>query len=273
MKITVAKNHSYFTGFRPRIAFRSFKALPQYLRSIRLYKKLNTHKEFDPKWSEVFPILTERGDGAGTAGGHYFHQDLWAAQKIFERRPTAHIDIGSRLDGFVAHLLVFMPVTTVDIRPLHSEIAGLTFLRDDATKLQRLGDGTVQSLSSLHVAEHFGLGRYSDPIDPEACFSFMSALERVLAPEGILYFSVPVGRERVEFNAHRIFSPATILRQFASLELLSFSFVGDDDKLYTNCDAAMTNSCEYACGLFEFTKPAKITNRSESAANGVGVAP
>ncbi len=58
------------------------------------------------------------------AGGHYFHQDLWAAKKIFKRRPMTHVDIGSRVDGFVAHLLVFMPVTAVDIRYLDSNIEG-----------------------------------------------------------------------------------------------------------------------------------------------------
>ena len=85
-----------------------------------------------------------------------------------------------------------MPVTVVDIRPLKSSVDGLTFVQDDATELARFPTGSVHSLSSLHAAEHFGLGRYSDPIDPDACFKFMKALERVLAPNGRLYFSVPV---------------------------------------------------------------------------------
>jgi Caenorhabditis protein of unknown function, DUF268 len=203
----------------------------------------------------IFPILSDKRDSAGLAGGHYFHQDLWAAKKIFQRRPVKHIDIGSRVDGFVAHVLVFMPVTAVDIRNLESNIDGLTFLQDDATELERIPSDSIDSLSTLHVAEHFGLGRYSDPIDPNACFKFMSSLQRVLAPGGRLYFSVPIGRERLEFNAHRVFAPKTILSTFSDLQLLSFSFVGDDGNLYKDIDPLGIPESNLACGLFEFTKP------------------
>jgi hypothetical protein len=218
------------------------------------YQRLNSRPSFRLKLAEAFPILTDRHDSAGLADGHYFHQDLWAARKIFRARPASHIDIGSRVDGFVAHLLTFMPVTIVDIRPLVSKIDGLTVLQDDATALSMLEADSVPSLSSLHAAEHFGLGRYSDPIDPEACFKFMDSLQKVLAPAGKLYFSVPVGRERVEFNAHRVFSPATILARFSQLRLESFSFVGDDGALYANVDPLALPDSEMACGLFEFTK-------------------
>lgn len=220
------------------------------------YQRLNSTPAYRLRIKDAFPILTDRDASAGLAVGHYFHQDLWAARKIFQNRPKEHIDIGSRIDGFVAHLLTFMPVQIVDIRPMISNIEGLTFIRDDATALTQLQTSSVQSLSSLHVAEHFGLGRYSDPIDPDACFKFMEALQRVLAPGGKLYFSVPIGRERVEFNAHRVFSPNTIVKQFPLLQLESFSFVGDDGSLYQNTEPLALPDSEMACGLFEFTKAA-----------------
>jgi hypothetical protein len=220
------------------------------------YQRLNSTPAFRLRFTDAFPILTDRYASAGHAEGHYFHQDLWAAKKIFQERPDAHIDIGSRVDGFVAHVLAFMPVTVLDIRPLVSRVDGLTYLQDDATSLSMLQDNSVSSLSSLHAAEHFGLGRYSDPIDPYACFKFMDSLQRVLAPRGKLYFSVPVGRERVEFNAHRVFSPRTILKQFRLLRLESFSFVGDDGALYPNTEPLALPDSEMACGLFEFTKTA-----------------
>lgn len=245
---------SYFTGFEPRTFLRSIQGTPFFIRSARQYRKLNRVARFNITFRDLFPILTDRLSSAGIAGGHYFHQDLWAARKIFQKRPAKHIDIGSRIDGFIAHLLTFMPVTVVDIRALTSEIPGLIFFQDDATELSKMESESAESLSSLHVAEHFGLGRYSDPIEPTACFRFMSALERVLRPGGILYFSVPVGRERVEFNAHRVFAPKTILESFPRLELLSFSYVGDDGKLYENRSALALPPSELACGLFEFTK-------------------
>src|ERR1035437_9128085 len=63
------------------------------------------------------------------------------------------------------------------------------------------------SVSCLHVAEHIGLGRYGDPIDPLGTNKALLELQRVLAPGGVLLFSMPVGRERVEFNAQRIWDP------------------------------------------------------------------
>ena len=245
---------AYVTGFQPAVLVRSLRALPTYIRDLRAYNNLNPSTSFRFSARDAFPILTDMTAGAGTTGGHYFHQDLWAARKIFAARPSSHFDIGSRVDGFIAHLLVFMPVTVIDIRPLASDIAGLTFFQDDASELKNIADNSIASLSSLHAAEHFGLGRYTDPINPQACFQFMESLQRVLAPGGRLYFSVPVGRERVEFNAHRVFDPQTILRTFSALDLVSFSFVGDDGLLYEHTDPLQLPPSELACGLFEFTK-------------------
>ena len=165
------------------------------------------------------------------------------------------IDIGSRIDGFVAHLLVFMPVDYVDIRPLPHAVENLTFLQADAVSLSLFEDNSLTSVSSLNVAEHFGLGRYSDPIDPAGCFTFMSALSRVLAPGGRLYFSVPIGEERVEFNAHRIFAVKTVLAHFSKLKLVSFSFIDEGERLHENVDPRdFPGDSKYCCGLYEFTK-------------------
>jgi hypothetical protein len=248
------EKQSYVTGFHPSTLIKSLIAVPGFVSNWLKYQRLNTIPAFRIRLGDAFPILTDRYASAGLAEGHYFHQDLWAARKIFQARPPTHMDIGSRIDGFIAHLLAFMPVTVLDIRPLVSRVDGLTYLQDDATSLSMLKANSVSSLSSLHAAEHFGLGRYADPVDPYACFKFMDSLQRVLTPEGKLYFSVPVGRERVEFNAHRVFSPNTILNTFSQLRLESFSYVGDDGSLYLNTDPLALPESEMACGLFEFTK-------------------
>jgi len=204
-------------------------------------------------WS-MYPFLRDRFDTAGVATGHYFHQDLWASRKIFERRPARHIDVGSSVSGFVSHVLTFMPVEVIDVRPLPSSTSGLMFVQEDAAELGRFADGSITSLSSLHAVEHFGLGRYGDPVDASACFRAMKSLARVLQVGGRLYFSVPIGMERVEFNAHRIFSPRTILEEFKDLTLLSFSAVDDSGQFDPDCDPAAYDKATYACGLFEFTK-------------------
>jgi SAM-dependent methyltransferase len=209
---------------------------------------------FALKFSDLLPIVCDKSETAGEARGHYFHQDLWASKKIFQRKPSGHIDIGSRIDGFIAHLLTFMPVTVIDIRGLSSEIEGLEFIKEDATELASFEDGSIDSLSCLHAAEHFGLGRYADPIDPAGCFKLMKSLQRVLRPHGRLYFSVPIGRERVDFNAHRVFAVTTVLDSFADLSLTSFSFVDDEGRLHEDFNWSQTPVTEYGCGLFEFTK-------------------
>jgi SAM-dependent methyltransferase len=258
----------YVPLFHPARLAATARGVPVFIQDLKRYSSMNTDPRFRVAWRDLYPILKDREAGAGTVRGDYFFQDLWAARKIYARRPPRHLDIGSRIDGFVAHVLVFMPVTLVDVRPVESNVEGLTFVQDDATSLARFDDNSVDSLSTLHVAEHFGLGRYGDPVDPTACFRFMQALQRVLSPGGRLYFSVPVGVERVEFNAHRVFSIETVLKAFSNLEPISFSLVSDDGVLHEDIDprgskaravavssGIMGNGYDYSCGLFEFTKP------------------
>lgn len=227
------------------------KRLPKYYQDIRKYREESTESAITI--TNYTPILTNIDQGAGTASGHYFHQDLWAAKRIREENPNEHYDIGSRIDGFVSHLLVFRDVTVVDIRPLDSEVEGLEFIQDDATKLDQFEDNSVESISSLHAAEHFGLGRYGDPIDPEGHTKFMNSLQRVLSKNGKLYFSVPVGQERVEFNAHRVLSPYTVLDKFDELELERLDGVIDGEFVKSPSPKELEKQ-EFACGLFEFTK-------------------
>jgi SAM-dependent methyltransferase len=231
---------------------------PRFLRDMRRYSELAKGSSFTIRLSSLYPILSDAGPeaAAGKSTGHYFQQDLWAARKVFATRPDRHLDIGSRIDGFIAHLLTFMPVTVVDIRPLESEVTGLTFIESDATRMTNIGSGSCPSVSSLHAVEHFGLGRYGDPIDPGAWRDAVNELARVLAPGGRLYFSVPIGREQVWYNAHRVFAPSTILGAFSALKLVSFSAIGDDGCLHEDCEPSTYADSRFACGLFEFTKDA-----------------
>ena len=243
-----------FMGLNLRRLVLNIVGIPGYFRDMILYSRQGPSSTFRIRLRDCYPILDERGQAAGILDGVYFHQDLWAARKIFQHKPEKHIDIGSRMDGFIAHLLTFMSVTVIDIRPVESKISGLTMVQDDATQLKGFADHSVDSISSLHVAEHFGLGRYSDPVDPNAYLKFIKSLQRVLRPGGRLYFSVPIGRERVEFNAHRVFATSTIINSFEELSLVSFSFVDDLGRLHEYLDPECCQNAEYGCGLFEFTR-------------------
>ncbi len=240
-------------GVDPAQMWTGIADVPRFLRGYAAYSQ-NKDANFPIRLHNLYPILGEATAASGTASGHYFHQDLWAAREIFKRNPARHVDIGSRVDGFIAHLLSFREVEYVDIRPLRSTIPGLRFIRDDATTLEQFATGSLESISSLHAAEHFGLGRYGDPIDPGAWLEFCHSLARVLRPDGNLYFSVPCGREALYFNAHRVFDPHTILEAFDSLRLMQFAAVGDDNNFHEdmNLEDLATQRC--GCGLFRFRK-------------------
>lgn len=232
---------------------RAVRGLPAFIRDFFVYRRQEAGP-FPLRVRNVNPILNDREAEAGVASGQYFHQDLWAARKIYTARPALHVDVGSRIDGFIAHLLVFMPVTVVDVRPLTSDVQGLTFLQEDATSLSSFDSDSVESLSCLHAVEHFGLGRYADPVDPMAPFHAMQALERVLVPGGHLYFSVPLGAERLEFNAHRVFATESVLSAFSGLDLASFSVVDGSGRFLGRVAPDELSAGFSGCGLFEFTK-------------------
>jgi hypothetical protein len=216
-------------------------------------------------------LCDDRGAGA-THDAHYTPMDLWAAEKVvFDCRETdtghmcPHVDVGSRVDGLCAHVLAAaIDVTHVDIRepafswPKRGWHGGLSFRRDDMRTLATFADASVRSLSCLHAAEHAGLGRYGDEIDPAGMNKAMASLARVLAPGGRLYFAVPIGRQRVVFNAHRIASPRWVISTFAAhgLTLESFAAVDDAGAWHPEARPEDYEGASYGCGCWVFTKGA-----------------
>lgn len=241
------------SGWSP-LDLRRLAYLKRFLSDLQAYRKADGQDSFRLSLSHLYPILSDYADAAGTAKGHYFFQDLWVAQQIYAAKPGIHLDVGSRIDGFVAHLLTFMPVTVVDIRPLQSEIPGLTFHQADGTSLNMTYPSGVPSVSSLHAVEHFGLGRYGDPVDPSGWKKGARTLLSLLAKEGTLYFSVPIGRERLEFNAQRVFAPKTILTEFQELKLERFAAVDDSGNFHVDTSPSEFSNSNYACGIFVFRK-------------------
>jgi hypothetical protein len=85
----------------------------------------------------------------------------------------------------------------------------------------------------------------------------MDELRRVLAPGGSLLFVVPVGRPRVAFNAHRIYSAAQIRRCFSELKLRQFALIPDgrhNRGLMIDPPDDFVNQQNYGCGCFWFKR-------------------
>ena len=219
------------------------------------YQNLNKRPNFAIQEKYMWPIATDKYAMAGTMDD-YFLQDLWAAKLIYKSGVKRQFDIGSRIDGFIAHLLAMdIDVTVIDIREFPGEVENLHTIVDDATYLSQIPDESIESMSALCSLEHFGLGRYGDPIDPEACFKCFAAIQKKMKKGGKLYISVPVGSDRVEFNAHRIFYASTIIECFSDMELQEFSCC-EDGKMEYHVDIHKydNDKVDYRMGLFYFVK-------------------
>ena len=209
---------------------------------------------FTPRWEDRLPCLNDRTPDTAFDKQYLYHP-AWAARVLSETRPAEHTDISSIL-YFSALVSAFLPVRFYDYRPAAITLDGLAVGRADLTALP-FETGSVASLSCMHTVEHIGLGRYGDPLDPEGDLKAMRELDRVLAPGGSLLFAVPVGRPRLLFNGHRIYSFAQIRDAFAGLELAEFSLILDDAHaggLVRNADPALADEQTYGCGCFHFKK-------------------
>ncbi len=240
--------------FSPIEILNKWRGIPYFIKNWDLYRKLNNNSIFSIKFSDVYPVFNERFDSAGSAQGHYFFQDIWAAREVFHSGYKKHTDVGSRLDGFVSSLLTFCQVEYVDLRPLSCSIDGLVHKQGSILDLP-FPDNSLESLSCLHVLEHIGLGRYGDPVDPQGYLTAADELTRVLSSGGQLILGVPIGRERVCFDAHRIFDPQTIVDTFNGLLLKKFDLIDDaGNSIINSASFSSARKCQYGCGLFIFEK-------------------
>ncbi len=228
------------------------KVIPRYIGFFRDWCKYSKLEGAEPiKLINTYPRIHEKTQTTAF-DSHYFYQDLWAFKRIYEAKPVHHYDVGSST-YFVSFLTAFTRVTFIDIRPLLATLDNFKSIKGSILSLPA-ETNSISSLSCLHVAEHIGLGRYGDPLDPLGTEKACRELSRVLAPKGNLYFSLPVGKPRLCFNAHRIHSPKQILSYFSDLELVELSGIDDEIRFIRNIDISILERAKYGCGLFWFRK-------------------
>ncbi len=241
-------------GVDPR-RLAQLRFLPRYWRERRAFVAAGG------KVTHHFPILADYADQAGAAKGHYFHQDLLVASFIHASAPRRHVDVGSRVDGFVAHVAAFRPIEVMDVRALDDTgHANIRFLKRDLMDRAPDMDGMADSVSCLHAIEHFGLGRYADPVNPSGHMEGFRNIWRMVAPGGRLYMGFPIGRaNEVHFNAHRVFHPRDIFTWANDLgpeNLERFDYVDDAGKLHCNVDLLAGDiAVVYGCGIYTFRRP------------------
>jgi len=203
------------------------------------------------RFIDTYPVVDDKTKKTAF-DAHYFYQSAWVSKKIFESKTPNHVDIGSQIQ-LIGNLCAFTKVTFVDLRPLKARLDNLQCKKGSILKLPFISN-SIDSLSCLHVAEHIGLGRYGDKLDPDGTKKAIKELSRILSKGGNLYFSVPIGKPRTCFNAHRIHSPNQILDYFSNLELIELHGVDDDGNLIKNVSIKEMSKWDYGCGLFHFIK-------------------
>lgn len=234
----------------------------QFACEYKAFSKSNDSRGHELNVRRISPHLEDRKSNAAEFGVHYTNQDLHVANRIFCNKPSRHLDVGSSINGFVCHVASYRPLEVLDIRPFDQKLKNVSFhqanLMDDEQILPFVE--YTDSLSCLHTLEHFGLGRYGDPIDHLGHIKGFKNLSQLVKPNGTFYLSVPIGSPRTVFNAHRIFSIEYIQQMFeAQFELMQFNYEDDSHTFFENVPLDSLAEIDalkmkFGCGIFELRK-------------------
>lgn len=233
----------------PIRAFFGIKGYVWYIQDLMKFKSLD--KKTKIGLLDIYPMLHEKTIST-EFDAHYFYQQLWVFENVLKDKPKEHIDVGStyQMSGYLSKIC---KTTFVDIRPIETKLNNLTVVKGDTTNLS-FKDKSIESLSCLNVIEHIGLGRYGDELDPDGWKKACKELERVLAKNGKLYISVPIGKPRICFNAHRVFSPGDFVKIFSRLKLLEFNTIDDEKNYLESVPVSDYEEVNYNLGMFIFVR-------------------
>jgi len=116
--------------------------------------------------------------------------------------------IGSVTPWYEAIVLSYQGiVTTIDYNAIYSEHPDIKTLTVSEFRKTPMTFDAVIAISSVG---HDGLGSYGDPLDPDGDFKAMNDIRKMLRPDGVLFLAVPIGKDRLFWNA---------LRQYGVLRL------------------------------------------------------
>ena len=247
-------------GLEPLRLLHTARTLPVYLRNYRAYRRLQRGPAPpDFPVTRRFPMLHDRTAAAGRRGA-YFHQDLLVARRILERRPRRHVDIGSRIDGFVAHVALFREIEVLDIRPMDERIPNIVFRQVDFMREDQPLVDYCDSVSCLHALEHFGLGPLRRPCGPARTPQGVPQPAPHPADGRDVLSLGADGAAATEFDSQRVFSLDYLLRMVSDgFDLERFSYVDDAGALHE--DVALTPElvaadcgCTLGCAILELVR-------------------
>jgi hypothetical protein len=180
---------------------------------------------------------------------HYYGQtDNWLYQALtdFPIKDQYTLVIGSIMPWYESIALEFgcKHCTVVEYRDQKKELEGITYIKPDDLRGRLFG-----SIFSISSYEHDGLGRYGDPLNPNGDLESMKAVRGNLKQGGLMYLAVPVGRDEIVWNAHRVYGRIRLPMLIEGWEL-----VGKYGVTKEIWDTPYTNDCP-AQPVFVLRKP------------------
>jgi hypothetical protein len=252
IKFPLSAIHALLTQFGINLLkFKKIIHFPKFFIDLIKYIKLNGKIDY------LFPVIGEHLDISGEITNHYFYQDMIVASYIQQNNPIKHVDVGSRLDGFVSHIASFRAIEVFDIRNNKINFKNIKFTKMDLNNINHELENYTDSLSCLHTIEHIGLGRYGDAIDPKEHLKAFNNLIKLLKNNGLLYISFPISQKtRSIFNSERRFHPIDILQWSDQLQLKKFDYINDSAGIFYDVDLLKFNPHQLinGCGIYTFQK-------------------
>ncbi|KAI1715868.1 hypothetical protein Ddc_10786 [Ditylenchus destructor] len=113
-------------------------------------------------------------------------------------------------------------IVTVDYQKVVTTHPKISFLlAQDLAKGHYMYENSFDFAVSFSSVEHSGLGRYGDPLDPFGDVKEIQKIRCMLKPGGLLFLGLPVGKDTVGNNCHRIYGRLRLPFMFEGFELVS----------------------------------------------------
>jgi hypothetical protein len=172
--------------------------------------------------------------GYGETDGYLYSGLDWVENNAFTLKGKKIAVLGSQIPWYESICLAYdMEPITIDYTKIETDDERLSVLTVDDYKSNPVRCDLALSISSF---EHSGLGRYGDPIDPDGDLKSMQDVKNnILKDGGLLVLAVPVGRDWIDFNAHRIYGPHRLKKLLEGYEILYTSFKEEDFNITHSC--------------------------------------
>lgn len=246
--------------FNPVVLFKTITYMPRFLSDLKKFKRLAKESNTPINFKNIFPVHVDYSQPV--VNKHYWFQDIYVATKIVkaarESKAFRHVDIGSRLEGFITSLIsAGVDLTFGDINVPKMPFPNATAKFIDLQKMTPDQFTGIASVSCLHVIEHLGLAKYGDSIDPIGHRRVFTDFSTVLETGTKLYVSSPVSRNPgIVFNGGRHLDPLEMIKdaQSAGFYVDEIGFVQDDWNFVTNPTPEQLMGSEYGCLILCLTK-------------------